>query len=237
MRAVGAAGHQFHWISFPYGVGGSKHAGCAVALRADTSTLGAVCQVISPSDPQLRGRAGLVRVRAAGYNFTAIVSLCPPSFADGSNRKLLRKLRAWVTNAIHALPARTLPVLLTDANARLGLVRNGADGGSVLDRSDAVGDCDPEPETPAGREFMEMLEYTKLTAVNSFFNIGPTCFAFNGLTDSRIDFVCLPCAQLGRVHDARTCVHPYRTGDSACSAPTRCRSSPRSCVPRHTGTR
>ena len=48
----------------------------------------------------------------------------------------------WVHHQLARMPTRVVPLILTDANARLGITH--VDGAPVVNPSPAVGECQPD---------------------------------------------------------------------------------------------
>eukprot|EP00959_Pyramimonas_sp_CCMP1952_P290239 6070787-Pyramimonas_sp.AAC.1 len=77
------------------------------------------------------------------------------------------------------LPARTVPVILMDANARVGSVN-----------SSSIGLCNADTENTNGLMFREMLEEHHLDAINTFFDCSPTYYHGDGISTARVDYIC-----------------------------------------------
>ena len=154
----------------------------------------------APRDPKLQGRAGLVRVKTASADFAVLSVYLPPCFADNSIRRVWYSVMEWVSKSLDKLPSRCLPILCLDANPRVGKVA--CAGAVAIDTSDAVGQCEPELETPAGHAFKTFLEGQFMSAANTYFSAGKTFYPTRlASKPSRVDYICLPrsAIEAGRV--------------------------------------
>ena len=132
-----------------------------------------IVQVWTPRLPRHRGRIGLVRLKSCIYDITIICAYLPPDFS-GKCRTLYLELIAILGSIINALPTRTTPVLLIDANAHMGMQRNGGELANTITSSH--GHVEPEVENAAGTAFRKLLQTTGLFAVNTAYKTGKTFY-------------------------------------------------------------
>eukprot|EP00969_Alexandrium_andersonii_P207457 9165434-Alexandrium_andersonii.AAC.1 len=107
-----------------------------------------------------------------------------PEFRNRAGR-LWEYVRAFIAR----LPGRCIPLLCTDANARVGLQR--VSDAWVPGQSMAIGEQFPQQENSNGGRLRTMLEEHEMHAVNTFFPISETYYGFFG-DRSRPDYICLP---------------------------------------------
>ena len=119
---------------------------------------------VSTINKKLQGRAGAVRYRAPSVDVLFIVLYLPQSRME--NKHTTVELLTWASELVATMGHRVLPVVFTDANARLGYVRG------ALDSSGAVGPCEPDEENLNGELFWQFLEAQHLIAVNTHYESG-----------------------------------------------------------------
>ena len=183
------AGYRVY--QFGYGPKSNAHAGVSIALKHKKFSEDTVVLVDAPRDPKLQGRAGLVRVKSGSADFAILSVYLPPCFADNSIRRVWHSVMQWVSKSLDKLPSRCLPILCLDANSRVGKVACAR--GVAIDTSDAVGQCEPELETPAGHAFKTFLEGQFMSGANTYFSAGKTFYPTSlASKPSRVDYGCLP---------------------------------------------
>ena len=158
------AGYRVY--QFGYGPKSNAHAGVSIALKRKKFSEDTVVLVDAPRDPKLQGRAGLVRVKSGSADFAILSVYLPLCFADNSIRRAWHSVVEWVPKSLDRLPSRCQPFLCLDANSRVGKVARA--GGLAMDTSEAVGQIEPELETPAGHSFKTFLEGQYFAAANTF---------------------------------------------------------------------
>ncbi|CAE8662644.1 unnamed protein product, partial [Polarella glacialis] len=95
----------------------------------------------------IQGRGGAIRFRRNGFcDITAMVLYLSPGNAAAYNEKLL----AWANQIISTVPGRTLPLIMLDGNAHVGLERNGRQVIHHAD-NDAAGSQRPSLQNANGR--------------------------------------------------------------------------------------
>ena len=168
---------------------------------------------VSTINKKLQGRAGAVRYRAPSVDVLFIVLYLPQSRME--NKHTTVELLTWASELVATMGHRVLPVVFTDANARLGYVRG------ALDSSGAVGPCEPDEENLNGELFRQFLEAQHLIAVNTHYESGCTFYGNHGHA-SRIDYIAIPQAMLpvvqrcevwGRAGDALQIIQCARRRD------------------------
>ena len=74
----------------------------------------------------------------------------------------------WAETLIMAASARTTPIMITDASAKIGMQRTSEPGHWILTDSTNIGTVNAEPENDNGEQLREMLQRQNLAIVNSF---------------------------------------------------------------------
>ena len=107
-----------------------------------------------------------------------------------------KALWKWVDGVVSPLPARCVPCLLGDINAKVGKEAAG-DGLLALSNNLDIGPCNSEVQNKNGEQLHIFAHY--MSAVNTFHSVGPTyCGIAAGYT-SCVDYTCLPTSLLGSV--------------------------------------
>ena len=196
--------HAFQW---GYSKGRYTHKSCGVAilLRHKRLRLQWVREVYSPPE-QLAGR-----VKGRCSDLLVIVGYVPVEPTNASQRQAVHAFYTWVDSLLSRPPARTLPILLLDANGRMGLQRLGDGLGHFApDHDAAVGPWGAEAQNHNGTQLRNFLHTHHLAAANTHFSRG--CGAtFHGPLGhpSRIDYVVVPQGLLQHITDVRVW---YRSG-------------------------
>jgi hypothetical protein len=142
------------WV-FIAGYNGSsnKHAGVALAFNTNHFPRSCIAGISWPTEACLGGRCLAMRAKTTQTDITFYSIYFPP---EGSAIKISDKLDLWIRRSLCDLPNRTLPVLLLDANAKLGLIRDTANNiHNVV--SSAVGNSLPSMENHNGFIFAHHL--------------------------------------------------------------------------------
>ena len=104
--------------------GYSKHsnkcAGVSISVNKRYYRREQIVQIAYPTEPRLSGRALALRCIRATSDITFVNSYVPPGHKA---MRIVQKLYAWINNLLIRLPRRTIPVLCTDANGHVGLIR------------------------------------------------------------------------------------------------------------------
>ena len=109
---------------WPWGTGKYTNNNCGVTLALDTKRFSShhVVQTYKPPDA-LQGRAGALRVKCKGCcDFWFCVLYCPVNPRDRQQRQAMKALTKWLAQQLRDLPARTTPIIMMDANGRVGLL-------------------------------------------------------------------------------------------------------------------
>lgn len=191
----------FSSYDFGYSARGNRSSGCMLSLRGDCFPDATHVMVDYPKDVRIQGRGGVVRTRDAVHDVAWIVAYIPPTF-DGKQAAIFDNVLAWVQHVIDHLPARRSPVLLTDANVRLGYL-HGPHGVHPI-RSHAF--VHPTVvKNASGTRFREMLEHEHLQAASTSTTV-PTFYSMTvaGVT-STIDYICVPVSWVDakRIHEVQ----------------------------------
>ena len=126
----------FHCFHFGYVPGGNKHAGLEICVNSKHFGKNNISEIYAPTDKILQGRIAAVRVRTNTADVTIVNVYLPPSFEQ--HKKIYQHILEALNTFLKSLPARTLPILCGDLNARFGIQRN-AVGGSEWPASRTVG--------------------------------------------------------------------------------------------------
>ena len=186
--------HRFyHWGA---GKGQFVNDSCGVSIGIKQRPFPARCVVNIFSPPsELQGRGGTLRIKRGDADITAIVVYVPTEPSSRDQRKASQQIWTWVHDLLSALPARTVPLLLLDANEKTGLRNNPVTNSHEYFEDGVIGSCDVALESYNGSLLHLCLLDHHLFAVNTFYETGPTWYGWTqeGLS-SRIDYICLPCS-------------------------------------------
>eukprot|EP00930_Biecheleria_cincta_P087551 TRINITY_DN76778_c0_g1_i1.p1 TRINITY_DN76778_c0_g1~~TRINITY_DN76778_c0_g1_i1.p1 ORF type:complete len:492 (+),score=12.32 TRINITY_DN76778_c0_g1_i1:117-1592(+) len=174
----------YTWPLNPASTAITRSCGVIIALRRITLPDSAVVRVISPDD-HLQGRIGGLRVRLrSGPDFT-FFNLYFPTAKFPDSVKICREMYEWLRRQLETLPKRTVPVIFTDANARLGTSRLRNPEGQLL-----VGPFTDQRENSAGRMLRNNLQLMNMAALNSLYvqARGPTWYCTRGYA-ACIDYI------------------------------------------------
>ena len=173
---------KYHVYDFPCRPGclyTQRGAGVIVALHGRAFSPRNVVKVISPPK-EFSGRVGGVRVKRKDADFCFLSVYVPVEPHKQSEQRLVARLWSYVDWVISQLPGRCVPIILCDANGRVGSIP-----------SDGVGVANAQRENYNGSHLRRLVDQQHLVAVNTFFPIGHTWRGNMGTT-SRIDYVVLP---------------------------------------------
>ena len=201
--------HVFQW-GYTKGRYTNKSCGVAILLRHKRLRLQWVREVYSPPD-QLAGRAGALRIKGRCSDLLVIVGYVPVEPTNASQRQAVHAFYTWVDSLLSRSPARTLPILLLDANGRMGLQRLGDGPGQIAPDHDAtVGPWGAEAQNHNGTQLRNLLYTHHLAAANTHFSRGCGATYHGPLGHpSRIDYVVVPQGLLQHITDVRVW---YRSG-------------------------
>ena len=182
--------------------------GVAIGIKHRPFPKHSVVNVFSPP-PNLQGRGGALRIKCGDADITPIVMYVPPEPNSVKEEQSCKAIWNWVCEVLSALPARTVPILLLDANGKTGLQHCALGSGAAQFFDDgAVGRCDAVMETYNGSLLHSCLFDHHMFAVNTYYNVGPTWYGWTseGLS-SRIDYICLPQSLRSQVESCRILQH------------------------------
>ena len=180
---------SWHWTK-PRGAPPNDPRGVSACLRARRGvtmrTLHAVAE--EPEAGELQGRVGMIRWRVRRLLDIACVVLYLPASNTADSRRLFTALLQWVKERFRNLPVRTMEIVLTDDNTRLGENELRDQMNNVL-----VGRSPGQQESRMGKELRVFLLQCDLCAVNTVGSrgCGPT-WSNGGRATGRIDYVLLP---------------------------------------------
>ncbi len=101
----------FHVFDFGHNGKSHSHAGVSISVAARYFDTKHVVNVYVPRDPLLVGRVGGIRLKSPRVDLTIFSLYLPPSFSDGTSRKVYGRLLDWLTQTMDQLPTRTLPLV------------------------------------------------------------------------------------------------------------------------------
>jgi hypothetical protein len=142
-----------------------------------------VKQIFSPPQ-RLAGRAGALRIKHRKGIFLLVVMYMPSAHSVAAN-EIACQLWSWLHSLLDSLPRRSMPSVLTDANARLGSIQLRTPEGQLQ-----IGSYGHLLDNSPGRRMRNFLETSNLVAVNTLFEAGSGCtwFITRG-HEARIDYV------------------------------------------------
>ena len=185
--------------SWGYGKGRltNSHAGVQLCLKRSRFTADNVVQLSSPPS-ELQGRGGALRVKRRDSDFAFIVCYFHPNSNLPYPKRVNSALWKWIDSVVNALPARCVPCLLGDFNARVGK-EHVADNIWTTTDDASIGPCNAANENWNGEQFRGFLQKHYLAAVNTYHNAGPTYFGIVADYTSRVDYICVPSSLLSQV--------------------------------------
>jgi len=148
--------------------------GISILLSRKKTAQSNVRQVYSPP-PGIRGKAGAVWIAATDH-----CVICAYLLVNNPKAKhITKKVLLWVEELVARLPHRCIPILLADANARVGEPASG--------QSDmrAVGGVEPDRENAKSAFLRQPLQYHHLCAYNTYFH-------GDAKSSSRVDYIIGP---------------------------------------------
>ena len=198
----------FNW-GFGKGHATNKCAGVQIGIRTRDFRKKHVVRIWS-APTQLQGRGGAVRVRNGSVDFCFICMYVRPDPDNAQARQGVHQIYEWAGRVMAELPRRCVPVILTDANGRTGMVRYGGNAGEVCNvESSAVGGETPEMENFNGACIRQFCEDQYLCLANTFWKCGHTYWGMSPTARSRIDYIALPVSLLRNISN---CSVWHRTG-------------------------
>lgn len=172
-------------------------AGVVLAVRSKLFRDRNVSKIYTPP-VEYQGRVGAVRFRRGDADFCVVVAYIPVEPHTQAQKQYNINIWQWIQHLLDQLPSRCLPVLLLDANGRVG-----------AEPSPCVGEAEPQKQNYNGSLLHACLQHHHLFAVNTWYPCGPTYFGQFG-NNSRIDYVCLPQSKQSSVQE---CTVLHSAGD------------------------
>ena len=169
-------------------------AGVALAVRSTLFQERNISKIFTPPE-EFQGRVGAVRLRHGDADFCVITAYIPVEPHKQAEKEYNARLWRWIGHMLDQLPSRCLPVLLLDANGRVGNHTN-----------EAVGVCEPQRQNNNGSLLVQCLEQHFLFAINTVYCCGPTFHGQFG-NNSRVDCVCLPQSKRDCIQECKI-LHP-----------------------------
>eukprot|EP00929_Paragymnodinium_shiwhaense_P037319 TRINITY_DN19901_c0_g1_i1.p1 TRINITY_DN19901_c0_g1~~TRINITY_DN19901_c0_g1_i1.p1 ORF type:complete len:346 (+),score=36.52 TRINITY_DN19901_c0_g1_i1:115-1152(+) len=157
--------------------------------------------VFSPPEA-LAGRGGAVRIRTAKHDILVMGLYVPPE-TESDKAEAADKLYEWASQVVSQMPSRCLPLILLDANGRVGWRKQ--DHQWVPEEEHMVGEYNRERRNRNGERLLWFMQLHYLCAANTYFRAGETYWGErNGEAyASRIDYCVLPQTKLRRVSNCR----------------------------------
>lgn len=177
----------YHVYIWPFNVHSpyvNKSCGMILALRRSIFPGKSVCRIYEV-DEDLEGRAAAMRLRLrSGIDFTLLNVYCPPP-SSPMTFWIACRLWNWASSITQSLPQRSIPMLFTDANSRLGKTSLRTPDGYLL-----VGPYLRQQENLMGTALRRFLQTNTLAAINTCFRSsgGPTWYNSQGHS-SCIDYI------------------------------------------------
>ena len=177
---------------FGYVTMANKCAGVSIALLECLFPLSCIVGVWGPKNRRTMGRWGAVRCKQGNDNDACfIVAYFPPAISQKKNRIIFDAMLLEIQLFLDALPARCIPVLGGDLNARFGFERD-IRGCWRPSAKPCIGDVARENENLAGSLLRPQLAKRNLSLINTSWDAGDTYFDPNSTHKSRIDYLVLP---------------------------------------------
>ena len=199
--------HVFHWGRAPGKAG--RPTGVALCASKRALPASSIREVWVPPE-SVRGRLGMVRFKTPRVDVAVVVGYAPCEPQCQKDQAGVNTFWRVLCGLLSRLPARCTPLLLLDANGKLGVRCDPLAGLTGLPDSH-VGPCQPDRENYNGSQLASMLRLHGLSAINTFFNAGHTFFHNSGTFSSRIDYICCPVELRAATSK---CEVWYRAGDA-----------------------
>ena len=185
----------FHVVSAGYGKQSNRKSGCMICLSKKVFARRHLRSTAFPEEPCLAGRALAIRTVQPQSDYLWIAGYFPPCANRSLPRFISTKTSAWLDKLLTRSPRRTLPCLGLDANARVGLLRDGRY--LVPVDSPSIGPCDASLENSNGTLPRSLLEDHGLVASNTYRVNTDTFVSGSILVDgvpvtSRTDYIAFP---------------------------------------------
>ena len=157
-----------------------------LAIRTDLFSFCKIRQAITPPlGSAAQGRVGCVLLKTKQTDLALMAAYLPP-INSSYNHKLYLITIDVIKNILKNLPTRALPIILLDANAKVG-PSPGPEGTLMAGLHNCIGCCSAVKEDAAGTIFRSFLNETNLAAANTFWPAGDTYYGHN--SSSRVDYI------------------------------------------------
>ena len=224
--------HTIYDFSCPEGRSTNEPAGVAILIPKNMEPF--VRSIHKPKDTVMQGRAGAIRIKQdkADLDVTFITVYAHTELPGREEDKRNVAIWHWVDELIADLPSRTVPIIFTDANGRVGSNRTQTTGGrdtraanleygpnGYIDEHSAetrhpVGPYGTEQENKNGKLLRTTAERHGMVLINTWDpdGCGPSYFhnanenGVHTVRHSRIDYILLPSSVMGLVKSVRSMV-------------------------------
>jgi len=171
-----------HW-GYDCGRHTNRVAGLSIAINPVLQGA-TITQVYSPPSA-LQGRGGSVRLKMDGLDLLVVVIYVPPE-QEGGTSEVVDAIVEWANGVLSRAPARCLPMLLCDANGKVGKTLMPDEHHDLL-----VGMHNKELDNGNGSRIRGLCGTHFVTLANTIFQGGPTFFGSSNRC-SRIDYIAVP---------------------------------------------
>ena len=185
----------YHVVSAGYGKQSNRKSGCMICLSKKVFARRHLRFIAFPGEPCLAGRALAIRTVQPQSDYMWVAGFFPSCANTGLTRLISTKTSAWLDKLLIRSPRRTLPCLGLNANARVGLLRDGRY--LVPVGSPSIGPCGAALDDSNGTLPRSLLEDRGLVASNVY-RVNTETFVSGSLlvngvpVTSRIDYIALP---------------------------------------------
>ena len=193
-KCVGFRTSKHLWISWPHGQAAkSKCAGCAIGIPKNIQKH-QFRSIYTPTNPILHGRVGAVRIKTGNTDICYIVGY---AFCSLLPNEVWMAEVFWneISRIIDKLPDRCIPIIMLDANAKLGIRQGFYDQLLQNHMGPYV-----RAETDVNGQYLgQLLINHGLCITNSFYNAGNTFYHCGGRYSSTVDYQIVPISWNARV--------------------------------------
>eukprot|EP00929_Paragymnodinium_shiwhaense_P057025 TRINITY_DN28541_c0_g1_i2.p1 TRINITY_DN28541_c0_g1~~TRINITY_DN28541_c0_g1_i2.p1 ORF type:complete len:469 (+),score=17.56 TRINITY_DN28541_c0_g1_i2:71-1408(+) len=179
---------------------GASHAGVAICFSKKHHKQLQLVNISYPEDPCIAGRILCVRSKRPHSDILFIAMYLPPQAKNSvqTSQKILNYLQL----VLNKLPQRCVPIIMTDANARMGLEMHAGCQRPIV--TSAVGDYGRMITNANGRLLLKFMESNNLLAYNTTQPTRPTFYSGTFSSASHIDFILGPWNLSDHIVFART---------------------------------
>ena len=195
--------NNFTVCSFGYGKSTYSNKSCGCIIAFNNKYFDRVRTVYNPP-PELKGRAGAIRLVRPDIDILVIVIYFPPDPNNPSDKHCVQMIVDWVRKIINKTGNRCITVLGGDPNAKVGFDYLGNS------YSPYIGQIKPDKENFNGIKFRQMLCDNELSAINTFYDVGNTYYGKHKST--RIDYSCIS-THVFNDNKVEACFLLHKSGD------------------------